>query len=85
MPGARLELARLCGAVDFESTASANSAIPARKSVQDLTGKSSSLASPVRRRSQILPRRLFPLNDQDVFPLLIALQASWPYGEFESL
>jgi hypothetical protein len=29
MPGARLELARLCGAVDFESTASANSAIPA--------------------------------------------------------
>jgi len=53
--------------------------------VQDLTGKSSSLASPVRRRSQILPRRLFPLNDQDVFPLLIALQASWPYGEFESL
>jgi hypothetical protein len=29
MPGARLEPARLCGAVDFESTASANSAIPA--------------------------------------------------------
>jgi hypothetical protein len=29
MPGARLELARPLGAVDFESTASANSAIPA--------------------------------------------------------
>ena len=29
MPGARLELARLYGAPDFESGASANSAIPA--------------------------------------------------------
>ena len=34
MPGARLELARLCGAVDFESTASANSAIPAQEENQ---------------------------------------------------
>ncbi len=39
MPGARLELARFCGAVDFESTASANSAIPAWEGWRDLTGK----------------------------------------------
>jgi hypothetical protein len=48
MPGARLELARLCRAVDFESTASANSAIPARVEVQNITGKWGSLASPVQ-------------------------------------
>ena len=43
MPGARLELARFCGAPDFESGASANSAIPARKEVADILSASLAL------------------------------------------
>jgi hypothetical protein len=63
MPGARLELARLCGAVDFESTASANSAIPARVKVQDIIGKCGSLASPVRAVGVLLS-----IHDRICFP-----------------
>jgi hypothetical protein len=55
IPGARLELARLCRAVDFESTASANSAIPAQVRVQNTTGKWGSLASPVQAIGALLP------------------------------
>ena len=73
MPGARLELARLCGAVDFESTASANSAIPASGEERNLTGNRGSLASPVRTVSTVLSvpwSHLPPLSSAYVWLLM---------------